>query len=51
MEVGKFDFDSYVVIEIMYECKKILFMNSDVIVVLFGGGGLLDEFFEVLIWC
>lgn len=50
MEVGKSDLDSYVVTETMHERKKILFMNSDAIVVLPGGGGSLDEFFEVLTW-
>ena len=49
-EVGKRDLDSYVVTETMHERKKILFMNADAIVVLPGGGGSLDEFFEVLTW-
>ena len=50
MEVGKPDLDSYVITETMHERKKVLFMNCDVIVVLPGGGGSLDEFFEVLTW-
>jgi uncharacterized protein (TIGR00730 family) len=34
----------------MHERKKVMFMNSDAIVVLPGGAGSLDEFFEVLTW-
>ena len=49
-EVGKRDLDSFVITETMHERKKILFMNADAIVVLPGGGGTLDEFFEVLTW-
>ncbi|OUD10642.1 Rossman fold protein, TIGR00730 family [Marivivens niveibacter] len=49
-EVGKRDLDSFVITETMHERKKVLFMNADAIVVLPGGGGSLDEFFEVLTW-
>ncbi len=49
-EVGKRDLDSYIVTETMHERKKVMFMNSDAIVVLPGGAGSLDEFFEVLTW-
>ncbi|MCV2865855.1 TIGR00730 family Rossman fold protein [Albidovulum sediminicola] len=49
-EVGKRDLTSFVVTETMHERKKVMFMNSDAIVVLPGGGGSLDEFFEVLTW-
>lgn len=49
-EVGKRDLDSYVVTETMHERKKVMFMNADAIVVLPGGAGSLDEFFEVLTW-
>ena len=49
-EVGKSDLTSYVVTENMHERKKVMFMNSDVVVVLPGGAGSLDEFFEVLTW-
>lgn len=49
-EVGKRDLSSFVVTETMHERKKVMFMNSDAIVVLPGGGGSLDEFFEVLTW-
>lgn len=49
-EVGKCDLTTFVVTETMHERKKVMFMNSDAIVVLPGGGGSLDEFFEVLTW-
>jgi len=39
-----------VVTETMHERKKVMFMNADAIVVLPGGAGTLDEFFEVLTW-
>ncbi len=40
----------FVVTENMHERKKVMYMNSDAIVVLPGGAGSLDEFFEVLTW-
>ncbi len=49
-EVGKSDIASFVVTENMHERKKVMFMNSDAIVVLPGGAGSMDEFFEVLTW-
>lgn len=49
-EVGKQDLSSFVVTETMHERKKVMFMNCDVVVVLPGGAGSLDEFFEVLTW-
>ncbi|MDE3238229.1 MAG: TIGR00730 family Rossman fold protein [Paracoccaceae bacterium] len=49
-EVGKRDLSTFVVTETMHERKKVMFMNSDAIVVLPGGAGSLDEFFEVLTW-
>lgn len=49
-EIGKYDLDAYVVTETMHERKKVMFMNADAIVVLPGGAGSLDEFFEVLTW-
>ena len=49
-EVGKRDLTAFVVTETMHERKKVMFMNCDAIVVLPGGGGSLDEFFEVLTW-
>ncbi|MEP1926938.1 TIGR00730 family Rossman fold protein, partial [Marinobacter sp.] len=50
MEVGKTDLSRFVVTENMHERKKVMFMNCDAIVVLPGGAGSLDEFFEVLTW-
>ena len=49
-ERGKRDLSQLVVTEDMHERKKVMFMNSDAIVVLPGGAGSLDEFFEVLTW-
>ncbi|MEO0692569.1 MAG: TIGR00730 family Rossman fold protein [Pseudomonadota bacterium] len=49
-EVGKRDLTQFVVTENMHERKKVMFMNSDAVVVLPGGAGSLDEFFEVLTW-
>ena len=44
------DRSAMVVTEDMHERKKVMFMNSDAVVVLPGGAGSLDEFFEVLTW-
>lgn len=49
-EKGKRDLSQLVITEDMHERKKVMFMNSDAIVVLPGGAGSLDEFFEVLTW-
>jgi uncharacterized protein (TIGR00730 family) len=49
-EVGKTDLTKYVVTETMHERKKVMFMNCDAVVVMPGGAGSLDEFFEVLTW-
>ncbi len=49
-EVGKRDLSTFVITENMHERKKVMYMNSDAIVVLPGGAGSLDEFFEVLTW-
>ncbi|MFN0116449.1 MAG: TIGR00730 family Rossman fold protein [Paracoccaceae bacterium] len=49
-EVGKRDLSTFVVTEDMHERKKVMFMNSDAVVVLPGGAGSLDELFEVLTW-
>jgi len=50
LEVGKRDLTRFVVTENMHERKKVMFMNSDAVVVLPGGAGTLDEFFEILTW-
>ncbi len=49
-EVGKTDLGTFVITETMHERKKVMFMNADAVVVLPGGAGSLDEFFEVLTW-
>ena len=49
-EKGKRDLTTLIITEDMHERKKVMFMNSDAIVVLPGGAGSLDEFFEVLTW-
>ena len=49
-EVGKTDLTSFVVTETMHERKKVMLMNADAVVLLPGGAGSLDEFFEVLTW-
>ncbi|VDC30559.1 TIGR00730 family Rossman fold protein [Pseudogemmobacter humi] len=50
LEKGKRDLTTFVITEDMHERKKVMFMNSDAVVVLPGGAGSLDEFFEVLTW-
>lgn len=49
-EDGRSDLHRFVVTETMHERKKVMFMNSEAVVVLPGGAGSLDEFFEVLTW-
>lgn len=49
-EQGRRDLGTLVVTETMHERKTVMFANSDAIVVLPGGAGSLDEFFEVLTW-
>lgn len=49
-ERGGRDLSKLVITDTMNERKKVMFMNSDAIVVLPGGAGSLDEFFEVLTW-
>ena len=50
LEQGRRDLGTLVITETMHERKKVMFSNSDAIVVLPGGAGTLDEFFEVLTW-
>ncbi len=49
-EQGRTDLATLVITETMHERKKVMFANSDAILVLPGGAGSLDEFFEVLTW-
>ena len=50
LEVGKTDLTRFIITETMHERKKVMVMNADAIVILPGGAGSLDEFFEVLTW-
>lgn len=50
MEVGKTDLTRFVITETMHERKKVMLMNANAVVVMPGGVGSLDEFFEVLTW-
>jgi uncharacterized protein (TIGR00730 family) len=50
LEVGKRDLTEFIVTENMHERKMTMFLQSDVIALLPGGAGSLDEFFEVLTW-
>jgi uncharacterized protein (TIGR00730 family) len=49
-EQGKRDLSTLVITQTMHERKKVMFMNADAVVLLPGGAGSLDEFFEVLTW-
>jgi len=49
-EVGKRDLDTFIITETMHERKKVMLMNADAVVVLPGGAGSLDEYFEALTW-
>lgn len=49
-ERGRLDLSQLIITENMHERKKVMFMNSDAILLLPGGAGSLDEFFEVLTW-
>lgn len=49
-EAGKSDLTRFLITQDMHERKKVMFMNSDAVVLLPGGAGSLDEFFEVLTW-
>lgn len=49
-EAARHDLSTLIVTETMHERKKVMFTNSDAAIVLPGGAGTLDEFFEVLTW-
>lgn len=42
--------ENTIITQTMHERKKVMFMNSDAVLILPGGAGTLDEFFEVLTW-
>ena len=50
IEVGKTDLEQLIVTENMHERKKVMYMNSNAFVLLPGGIGSLEEFFEVFTW-
>ncbi|NOX40571.1 MAG: TIGR00730 family Rossman fold protein [Alphaproteobacteria bacterium] len=50
LEAGKHDLSHFVITQTMHERKKVMFMNSNAMVILPGGAGTLDEFFEVVTW-
>jgi len=50
LEQGRRELTTFLITENMHERKKVMFMNSDALVVLPGGAGTLDEFFEVVTW-
>ena len=49
-EQGKQNISSYILTEDMHERKKVMYMNSDMIIALPGGIGTLEELFEMLTW-
>jgi hypothetical protein len=49
-EIPREGLSTLILTENMHERKKVMFMNADAIMVLPGGAGTLDEFFEVLTW-
>jgi uncharacterized protein (TIGR00730 family) len=49
-EQGHHEKSGAIITQDMHERKKVMFMNSDAVVVLPGGAGSLDEFFEMLTW-
>ena len=50
VEAPRRSFGDRIITETMHERKKVMFMNADAVIVLPGGAGSLDEFFEVLTW-
>jgi uncharacterized protein (TIGR00730 family) len=49
-EVGKADLQNLIVTSNMHERKQLMYTESDSIIVLPGGVGTLDEFFEIITW-
>src|SRR6056297_2079311 len=49
-EMARRDLGRLIVTETMHERKKVMFMNADAALILPGGAGTLDDFFEVLTW-
>ena len=49
-EQGKQNIFNYIITEDMHERKKVMYMNSDIIIALPGGIGTLEELFEMITW-
>ena len=49
-EKGKENISDYILTEDMHERKKVMYMNSDMIIALPGGIGTLEELFEMITW-
>lgn len=49
-EQGKQNIFNYIITEDMHERKKVMYMNSDMIIALPGGIGTLEELFEMITW-
>ncbi len=49
-EQGKENISNYIITEDMHERKKVMYMNSDMIIALPGGIGTLEELFEMITW-
>lgn len=49
-EVGKTNLKELKVTDNMHERKNLMYKNSDAFIILPGGVGTLDEFFEILTW-
>ena len=49
-EVSSTSPNQFIVSDDMHSRKKLMFMNSDAVVLLPGGAGSMEEFFEVLTW-
>ena len=49
-EQGKENISDYIITEDMHERKKVMYMNSDMIIALPGGIGTLEELFEMITW-
>ena len=49
-EVGNKNLDSLEITKDMHERKKLMYNKSDAFIVLPGGVGTLDEFFEIITW-
>ena len=49
-EVGKTNLKNLIITKDMHERKKLMYNESDAMIILPGGVGTLDEFFEIITW-